>query len=57
MEGFGDWVKAGLDATGLSKLAPKDCKCEERRKKLNAYLPFPRIRSKRKPNSLPLGYR
>ena len=37
--GLGDIVHTVAKWTGLAKLAPKDCKCAERRQRLNAATP------------------
>jgi hypothetical protein len=39
-KGFGDTVAKFTKATGLNKLAPKDCGCKKRQDKLNKIFPY-----------------
>ena len=39
-KGLGDTIEKAIKATGLDKLAPDHCGCEERKKKLNALFPY-----------------
>lgn len=39
-KGLGDTIAKVTKATGLDKLAPKDCGCKKRQKKLNKMFPY-----------------